>query len=138
MEDNSPLTISWDHIRACRMLEEVCFKNWMKFIDAIIDTIRPIEIDGVESNLSAADIIRENDNYAGYAGNANVKGTMSRADAVMVLVKALSQAAKDPDKKQAMMQEALNQYSQGNIVMKPEGSFMRLLTTKGFESIANG
>ena len=38
LEDNSPLAISWDHIRACRMLEEVCFKNWMKFIDAIIDT----------------------------------------------------------------------------------------------------
>ena len=38
LEDGSPLVINWDHIRACRMLEEVCFKNWMKFIDAIIDT----------------------------------------------------------------------------------------------------
>ena len=36
LEDGTPLTISWDHIRACRMLEEVCFKNWLKFIDAII------------------------------------------------------------------------------------------------------
>lgn len=36
LEENTPLSISWDHIRACRMLEETCFKNWMKFIDAII------------------------------------------------------------------------------------------------------
>lgn len=37
LEDNSPISISWDHIRACRMLEDVCFKNWLKFIDPIIN-----------------------------------------------------------------------------------------------------
>ena len=97
--------------------------------------VRPLEVDGVVTNLSATDIIRENDAYNGYAGNAGVSGTMSRADSVMALVKALSQAAVDPEKKSTMVQTALKEYSNGNIVMQPEGSFTKLLATKGFESI---
>ena len=104
-------------------------------VDNIINSVRPLKVDGVETNLSATDIIRENDAYNGYAGNAGVTGTMSRADAVMVLVKALSDAAKDPAKKSTMVQTALQEYSKGNIIMKPEGSFTKLLATKGFETI---
>lgn len=106
-------------------------------VDAVINSVRPLKVDGVETNLSATDIIRENDAYNGYAGNSEVTGTMSRADAVMVLVKALSQAATDPAKKSAMVQAALDEYSKGNIVMEPEGSFTKLLATKGIESIGN-
>ncbi len=104
-------------------------------VDNIINSIRPLKVDGVETNLTATDIIRENDAYNGYAGNGGVSGTMSRADAVMVLVKALAQAAADPDKKATMVQAALQEYSKGNIVMKPEGSFTNLLATKGIESL---
>jgi len=104
-------------------------------VDNVINTIRPIKIDGQETNLSAADIIRENDAYAGYAGNEGVSGTMSRGDAVMVLVKALAKAAADPDKKSKMVNAALEEYSKGNIVMQPEGSFTKLLATKGVESL---
>ena len=60
---------------------------------------------------------------------------MSRGDAVMVLVKALAEAAKDPNKKSTMIQTALDQYSKGNIVMTPQGSFVGLLATKGIENI---
>ena len=106
-------------------------------IDNIIDSVRPLEVDGVETNLSATDIIRSNDNYAGYAGRQNIQtGSMDRGDAVMVLVKALAKAAKDPNKKQTMMKTALDEYNKGNIIMYPKGSFARLLATKGFESIA--
>lgn len=105
--------------------------------DAVIDTIRPIKIDGEVTNLSAVDIIRSNDAYFGYGSRTGVTGTMTRNDAVMVLVKAVAKAMKDPDKKQKMLQEALNQYNQGNIIMKPEGSFMRLLSTKGLENVGN-
>ena len=105
-------------------------------LDNIIKSVSPLKINGVETNLSATDIIRENDNYAGYPGNDNVQGNMSRGDAVMVLAKALASTAKDPNKKNTMIQTALQEYSKGNIVMKPEGSFTRLLATKGFESIA--
>lgn len=105
-------------------------------IDHIIDSVRPLKVDGEVTNLSATDIIRENDAYQGYPGNENVQGNMSRGDAVMVLVKALSQTAKDPAKKSTMVQAAIKEYTAGNIVMKPDGSFTRLLATKGFESLA--
>ena len=105
-------------------------------VDNVIDSIRPLYVDGQETNLSATDIIRENDAYQGYPGNDNVKGNMSRADAVMVLTKALANASKDPVKKSTMVQAALQEYANGNIVMKPDGAFTRLLATKGFENIA--
>lgn len=106
-------------------------------VDNVINSIRPLEVDGQVTNLSATDIIRENDAYNGYAGNEGVTGTMSRSDAVMVLVKALAQAAADPDKKATMVKAALDEYSKGNIVMQPEGSFTKLLATKGIESIGS-
>ena len=104
-------------------------------LDNVIDSIRPLMVDGVEKNISATDIIRENDAYNGYPGNENVQGNMSRGDAVMELAKALSQAAKDPTKKTTMVQKALDEYAKGNILMKPEGSFTKLLATKGFENL---
>lgn len=106
-------------------------------IDNVLNTIRPLEVNGEVTNLSAADIVRSNDAYNGYAGSENVPGTMSRGDAVMVLTKAIATAAKDPDKKATMVQAALDQYSKGNIIMIPEGSFTKLLATKGFEQLAN-
>jgi len=103
-------------------------------LDNVLNSIRPFKVDGEESNLSAADIIRENDNYAGYPGGGP-RGTMSRGDAVMVLVKAISQAATDPNKRNVMVQTALNEYSKGNILMTPEGSFLGLMATKGLENL---
>ena len=105
-------------------------------LDAVIDSVRPLEVDGEVTNLSAADIVRENDAYNGYPGSDSVSGNMSRADAVMVLVKALSQTAKDPNKKATMVKTALEEFSKGNILMQPAGSFERLLATKGFESLS--
>ncbi|MCL2115654.1 MAG: DUF4012 domain-containing protein [Methanobrevibacter sp.] len=96
-------------------------------LDAIIDSIRPFKIDGVVTNLSAKDIVRENDNLYGNG--------MNRGDAVKVLVKALSTAATNPDKRNTMIQVALNEYSKGNIQMSPEGSFRSLLATKGLENL---
>ena len=51
-------------------------------VDHIIDSVRPLEVDGEVTNLSAADIVRENDAYNGYGGEHS--GTMSRGDAVGV------------------------------------------------------
>ena len=105
-------------------------------LDSVIDSIRPLVVDGEVSNLSAADIVRSNDAYNGYPGSENVQGTMSRGDAVMVLAKAISNATKDPTKKSTMVKVALEEYSKGNILMKPEGSFTKLLATKGFDRIS--
>lgn len=106
-------------------------------VDNIINTVRPLEVDGEVTNLSATDIIRENDGYFGYGSSDGVTGNMSRADAVMVLVKAIANAAKDPKKKETMVKAAVDEYNKGNIVMRPEGSFAKLLATKGFESIVS-
>ncbi len=105
-------------------------------LDNIINASRPLIVDGEETNLTATEIIRENDAYNGYPGSENAQGNMSRGDAVMVLAKALANATKDPDKKSKMIDAALDQYSKGNILMKPEGSFTRLLATKGIEKLA--
>ena len=82
-------------------------------------------------------MVRQNDAYNGYASNENVQGTMSRGDAVMELAKALANITKDPDKKNTMIQAALKEYSNGNIIMQPEGSFVKLLATKGIDSLSN-
>ncbi len=104
-------------------------------VDHIIQAASPLVVDGEVTNLSAAAIIRENDGYFGYPGNDDVSGNMSRGDAVMVLAKALSNATKDPTKKSAMIQSALDDYTKGNIIMNPQGSFTKLLATKGIENI---
>lgn len=96
-------------------------------LDAVIDSIKPLKVNGVVTDLRATDIIRENDQLYG--------GGMNRGDALMVLVKALSKAAVDPDKRDTMIKVALNEYSKGNIVMTPEGSFTGLLATKGLENL---
>lgn len=105
-------------------------------LDNIIDSIRPLYVDGEVSNLSATDIVRSNDAYNGYASNENVQGNMSRGDSVMVLVKALVNVTKDPEKKNTMINQALKEYSNGNILMEPQGSFARLLATKGIERLS--
>ncbi|MCL2687746.1 MAG: DUF4012 domain-containing protein [Methanobrevibacter sp.] len=104
-------------------------------LDAVIDSIRPFKVDGEVSDLDATSIIRMNDNYAGYPGSSNVQGTMSRGDAVMVLARALSQAAVNVNKRNTMVQTALDEYAKGNILMTPEGSFMSLMATKGLEKL---
>ena len=104
-------------------------------VDGVIQSVSPLMVDGEPTNLTATDIIRENDAYNGYSGSQNMPGTMSRGDAVMVLVKALAQAAANPDKKATMINAALQEYARGNIVMQPEGSFTKLLATKGIESL---
>lgn len=98
-------------------------------LDAIIDSIRPFKINGEVSNLTATDIVRENDQLYGNG--------MTRGDAVLQLVKALSKAASDSNKRNTMVQAALDEYSKGNIVMTPEGSFTGLLATKGFDALTN-
>jgi hypothetical protein len=105
-------------------------------LDAVLDSIRPFEVDGVVSDLDATSIVRENDNYAGYPGSGP-RGTMSRGDAVMTLVKAISKAATEPGKKETMIKVALDEYNKGNIIMIPEGSFVGLLASKGLESLWN-
>lgn len=94
-------------------------------MNSIMNSAGPLYVNGQEVNTSSIDIVRE-EQYNG--GN-------SRGTSVLMLVKALSNATKDPAKKSAMIQAALSEYSKGNIVMTPEGDFVGLLSTKGFGSL---
>lgn len=94
-------------------------------IDVIIQAAAPIEINGTPMNVSGIDLIREKDWGEG----------MDRAEAVKILIRGLVKASKDPDKKDKMVKAALDEYSKGKIVMYPEGAFVKLLATKGMDSL---
>lgn len=96
-------------------------------LDAIIDATGPVKVNGSEVNISAVDLVRENDELHG--------GSMTRGEAVMTLAKALSTAANNESTRNAMVQVALDQYSKGNILMIPQGSFAGLMASKGIGSI---
>ena len=93
-------------------------------LDAILDSAAPLEVNGKTLNVTALDFIREED-----WGNG-----VDRADAVMEIVKAAANSAKDPVKKASMINAALDQYSKGNIIMDQQGAFVGLLASKGIET----
>ena len=93
-------------------------------LDAVLHAAGPLEINGTMTNASGIDIIREED-----WGNG-----VSRGDAVLDIVKAAAQKAKDPSVKSAMINAALDQYSKGNIIMDQQGAFVNLLASKGLEN----
>lgn len=93
-------------------------------LDAVLHAAGPLEINGTQTNASGIDIIREED-----WGNG-----VSRGDAVLEIVKAAAQKAKDPSTKSAMINAALDQYSKGNIIMDQQGAFVNLLASKGVET----
>lgn len=96
-----------------------------KGLDAILDAASPLNINGKKVNASSIDIIREGQS----------KGGESRGDAVLDVVRAAAESATNPAKKAAMINVALKEYSKGNIVMTPQGSFVKLLATEGVENI---
>ena len=95
-----------------------------KALDAILSAAGEIEVNGTKTTASGIDIIREED-----WGNG-----VSRADAVLSIVKAAAQKAKDPSVKSAMVNAAVDQYSKGNIIMDEQGAFVGLLASKGIEN----
>lgn len=93
-------------------------------LDAVLAAAAPLEVNGRTIDASGIDFIREEDWNNG----------VSRGDAVMEIVKAAANSAKDPVKKSAMVNAALDQYSKGNIIMDEEGAFVGLLASKGIET----
>ena len=93
-------------------------------LDAVLAAAAPLEVNGQIMDARGIDFIREEDFNNG----------VSRGDAVMEIVKAAANSAKDPVKKSAMVNAALDQYSKGNIIMDQEGAFVGLLASKGIET----
>lgn len=94
-------------------------------LDAILKEAGTLEINGKNTTVSGIDIIREEDWGQG----------VSRGQAVLDIVKAAANAAKNPDVKSAMVNAALDQFSKGNIVMDNQNEFVGLLASKGIETI---
>lgn len=94
-------------------------------LDAILKEAGTLEINGKNTTASGIDIIREEDWGQG----------VSRGQAVLDIVKAAANAAKNPDVKSAMVNAALDQYSKGNIIMDNQNEFVGLLASKGIETI---
>ncbi|WP_298522871.1 DUF4012 domain-containing protein [uncultured Methanobrevibacter sp.] len=94
-------------------------------LDAVLAAAGPLEVNGSQMQVSGIDFIREED-----WGNG-----VSRGDAVLEIVKAAANAAKDPEVKSAMINAAIDQYSKGNIVMDQQGAFVGLLASKGIETL---
>ncbi len=93
-------------------------------LDAVLNAAGTININGTPTTVSGIDIIREEDWGQG----------VSRGNAVLDIVKAAAREAKNPDKKSAMMNAALDQYSKGNIITDDQGAFAGLLASKGIET----
>lgn len=96
-------------------------------LNAVINAAGRVKVNGTKVNISAVDIIRENDELHG--------GNMNRGDSVLNLAKILSTAANNETSRNTMVQAVLDQYFKGNILMIPQGSFTGLMASKGIKSI---
>lgn len=94
-------------------------------LDAILQSAGTLDVNGTQMNASGIDIIREE----------QYDGGVTRGTAVMDIVKAAGHASEDPLTKASMVNAALDQYSKGNIVMEPQGSFVGLLASKGINNL---
>ena len=94
-------------------------------LDAVLAAAGPLDLNGTKTYVSGIDFIREEDWANG----------VSRGNAVLEIVKAAAKASKDPEVKSAMVNAAINQYSQGNIIMDEQGAFAGLLASKGIETL---
>lgn len=107
-----------------RQIDSVVAVN-TEALDAVLAAAGPLTVNGKTLQVSGLDFIREED-----WGNG-----VSRGDAVLEIVKAAANAAKDPEIKSAMVNAAIDQYSKGNIIMDQQGAFVGLLASKGIETL---
>lgn len=93
-------------------------------LDKVLAAAGPISVNGENTTASAIDIIREEDWNQG----------VSRGEAVLDIVKAAAEKAKDPNTKTAMINAAMDQFTKGNIIIDKESDFAGLLASKGLET----
>ena len=94
-------------------------------IDALINAIGPIYVNGTDVTGSSIAFVR-NEQY-----NEN----MSRGEAVKSVMNPMINAIKDKSKFSAFLQTATAQYAQGNIVVVPKDAFVKIAIAYGFKSL---
>ena len=85
----------------------------------------PLEFNGTTLNVSAQDIIGEENNQYG----------ASKGDSILTTVTALGKASNNPIKKPKLLSTAFTEYTKGNIVVYPIGSFIKLMFDEEIQSL---
>jgi hypothetical protein len=88
-----------------------------KGINRLISAASPLEFNGTILNSSAEDIVNEEHNQYGAI----------KDDSILSTVTALGKASNNPIKKPKLLYSAFSEYSKGDIVVYPMGSFIKLL-----------
>lgn len=94
-------------------------------VDALIQSIAPIYINGQEyANGSSIEFLR-NEQYGG----------MSRGNAVEGMMKAIMDKSSDPANYSKILQTGATEYTKGNIVVIPKDLFIKLLISNGLGTL---
>ena len=96
-----------------------------KGINSLITAAFPLEFNGTTLNVSAQDIIGEENNQYG----------ASKGDSILTTVTALGKASNNPIKKPKLLSTAFTEYTKGNIVVYPIGSFIKLMFDEEIQSL---
>ncbi len=95
-------------------------------VDAIINSIQPINIPGYKNGTNASiDFIRNM--------TEEKNSTMSRGDASELIMKPVLAAVKDPSKSPKLFQALVQQYLKGNIVVVPKDIMTQFAISKGLK-----
>ena len=96
-----------------------------KGINSLITAASPLEFNRTTLNVSAQDIIGEENNQYG----------ASKGDSILTTVTALGKASNNPIKKPKLLSTAFTEYTKGNIVVYPIGSFIKLMFDEEIQSL---
>jgi len=94
-------------------------------VDAILARMGPVYVEG-QGHVSGNSI---------YFLREEQKTGYTRGDAVKSLINAIIDATKDRDKFMILVDEAIQQNAQGNIIVVPQTSVVEFLTYIGFEKL---
>ncbi|MGC9516296.1 MAG: DUF4012 domain-containing protein [Methanomicrobiales archaeon] len=95
-------------------------------VDAMIQAVGPIYVEGSGNiNGSSIEFLRSEQDVGG----------LSRGNAIESVMKAIAEASKDKTKYLALVQAAISQYSQGNIVVIPQGAFIQFVMSSGLSGV---
>ena len=94
-------------------------------IDAMIQAVGPIYINGTQFNGSSIEFVR----------NEQYNQHMSRGNAVESVMKSVMNATKDQNKRSALLNAAAVEYAKGNIVVVPKDAFIKIAIANGLQSL---
>jgi hypothetical protein len=93
-------------------------------VDAMIQSIGPIYVNGQYMNGSSLQFIRDESTVG-----------VDRGVAIEAIMKAMSNATHDKSKYMTMIQAAVSQYNQGNIVVVPQAAFANFVISAGIKGV---